>query len=103
MAGNMNDFNDRYYLTATWLPEWVEVTMEQFILAEKEAGLKPRAGLHDRPCTMGFRAYGVQGLVFGHPDRMFRRRTLDGRPVRSNWNEAGEPLPLKTFRRLAMS
>ena len=51
----------RYYLKTDWQPNWTEVTKEQFVMAERQAGFR---GWNDtEPCTAGFSGGGVSGKI----------------------------------------
>lgn len=52
---------ERYWLRVAGLP-WQEATREQFIQAERAAGLYPKPGCGD-VATAGFSAESVEGMV----------------------------------------
>jgi len=59
----------RYFL-ALWIPdtdshevEWKEVTREQYVKAERQAGFSPRGEDVGQPCTASFTAGSVIGKV----------------------------------------
>lgn len=68
LMGSRDQFynrGERYFLKGDWQGEegWVEVTMEQFVKAERTAGFHNRLGRPDLPATAGFSGGGVQGKV----------------------------------------
>lgn len=69
---NPNRYNgtmDKYYLKASFQPDWVEVTKEEFIRAERAAGFRPKCASTDPQymttcATGGFSSSGgVSGRV----------------------------------------
>lgn len=63
-----NDTMDKYYLKASFQPEWVEVTKEEFIRAERRAGFRPKCASSDPKymstcATGGFSSGEVSGRV----------------------------------------
>lgn len=58
----MRSYKERYYLKADWQTEWQEVTQDQFVDAERNAGFHPKSGCGP-VATGGFSARGICGRV----------------------------------------
>ena len=59
---------DRYYLKANFQDDWQEVTKEKWIVAERQAGFRPKMSTNDpkymKTCaTGGFSGNGVSGQI----------------------------------------
>jgi hypothetical protein len=59
---------DKYYLKASFQPDWVEVTKEEFIRAERGAGFRPKCASSDPQymttcATGGFSSGSISGRV----------------------------------------
>lgn len=54
--------NDRYFLKPQHFGEWVEVPMRKFVLAERDAGFRPKYG-GPGVATGGFIGNGMMGRV----------------------------------------
>lgn len=54
---------DRYYLKASWQTDWEEVSREQFITAERNAGFYPKNGDPETLATSGFTASNIAGKI----------------------------------------
>jgi hypothetical protein len=53
---------DRYFLKAVVFGGWHEVTFEKFVLAERDAGFRPKYG-GPGLATGGFTGHGIQGRI----------------------------------------
>lgn len=58
----MAEFRRRFYLTDGSGPE-CEVTMEEWVAAEREAGFNNRMGRPDLPATAGFAGKHIGGRI----------------------------------------
>jgi hypothetical protein len=58
----MDDYVTRYYLKADHQTEWQEVSQEQFVTAESNAGFRPKPGCGP-VATGGFSGSGMRGRV----------------------------------------
>lgn len=64
----MEDELDKYYLKADWQNDWQEVTKEEWIKAERQAGFGPKGVCSDEAymkicATGGFSGSGFKGKV----------------------------------------
>jgi hypothetical protein len=53
--------SEKYYLKSSWQKEYQEVTKEQFMEAEKNAGFHSK--FEGEPVTAGFGGSGIQGKI----------------------------------------
>lgn len=53
----------RFFLKAAWQDREVEVTKEQFVAAERNAGFRPKGEDRGQPATAGFGNGSVSGRV----------------------------------------
>jgi len=55
---------DKYFLKSDHQTEWEEVTKEQWVRAERNAGFYPKKCFDDKDCaTGGFSGHGMQGKI----------------------------------------
>lgn len=47
-------YTTKYYLADSYEDEWVEVTKEEYVMAERAAGFFNTMGRPDEPATAGF-------------------------------------------------
>ncbi len=53
----------KYFLKAEWQDEGTEVTKEQYMAAEENAGFHPK--FEDEPATQSFGGRGIEGWIEG--------------------------------------
>lgn len=59
--GDLDKRIEHYFLRADWQDDWQEVSVEQFITAERSAGFGSR--FSDRLATGGFSGRGINGRI----------------------------------------
>jgi hypothetical protein len=72
-----------YFLRTAWDSEWAEVTKNQFICAERDAGFYPKSGKEDECATGGFgSAFGVSGrIIYNEEEIKMSKKSLGNTDV----------------------
>jgi hypothetical protein len=66
----LDDTPNRYFVAIGKNSRWQEVTKEDYVRAERQAGFYPTYGPDSEPCTGGFGTGAIQGTLCYRGDNL---------------------------------